>query len=222
MKDILAPIQSQILKQVNTSQTQYLDLYAKYFAKALNPEKISMTEIDSTGFTIVYYENSNLNEVRATFPSRILHPSQVDQALFSMAKEAIDALDVKADKSYISPGSEIPTLLQSINWKLFFLVVGLILGLLKIRFTKNPSPLSSWIKESLSGDEGMDRMFLGILILHISESAFTFGICKFWGGLDIYETLLYMLLTLIGGIFVVKGCAQRSSQIQRSIKKKVV
>ena len=94
MKDILAPIQLQILKQVNTSQTQYLDLYAKYFAKALNPEKISMTDIDSAGFTIEYYENSELNQVRATFPSRILHPSQVDQALFSMAKEAIDALDV--------------------------------------------------------------------------------------------------------------------------------
>lgn len=93
MKDILAPFQAQILSQVN-DKPQYLELYAKYFAKAQNPEKISMTEIDSQGFTIKYMEDFEYKEIRAVFASRIRHPSQVDQALFSMAKEAIDALDV--------------------------------------------------------------------------------------------------------------------------------
>ncbi len=94
MKDVLSLVEAQILNQVNSSQKQYLELYAKYFAKAQNPEKISMTEIDSYGFTVAYYEDSELKEVRATFGTRIRHPSQVDQALFSMAKEAIDALDI--------------------------------------------------------------------------------------------------------------------------------
>lgn len=100
MKDILSASETQILKNVNSSQQQYLELYAKYFAKAQNPENISMTEIDSLGFTIKYKEDSQVKELRATFTSRIRHPNQVDQALFSMAKEAIDALDIVIFKVY--------------------------------------------------------------------------------------------------------------------------
>ena len=48
-KDILAPIEAQIINKVNSTQKEYLELYAKYFAKASNPENISMKEIDSTG-----------------------------------------------------------------------------------------------------------------------------------------------------------------------------
>lgn len=94
MKDILSHTEAQILKNVNSSQPQYLELYAKYFAKAQNPENIVMTEIDSLGFTIKYNEDSQVKELRATFSSKIMHPNQVDQALFLMAKEAIDALDI--------------------------------------------------------------------------------------------------------------------------------
>ena len=168
------------------------------------------------GFTIEYYEDSQKKEIRAAFGSRIQHPSQVDQALFAMAKEAINALDpIKADTLYISPGSEIPSVLNSINWFAFMMTIGFLAMFWNIRISKDLSPLEKFIKETLHGDQGMDRMFFGILIIHITETLFTLCICKFWGNLPMSDTTLYMILSFFGGIFVVKAAAKRVGQIQR-------
>lgn len=99
--------------------------------------------------------------------------------------------------------------------------MGIVLVLCRIRISTNLGPWSSWIKDALKGNEGMDNMFIGICVAHFFESLFTLGICKYWGDLAWSETLVYMLLSFVGGISVIKGCAYRVSQIQRlkSIKK---
>lgn len=48
-QDPIAPYEQSLLKEINTTKPEYLSLYARYFGKAIAPEQIRMTDIDSLG-----------------------------------------------------------------------------------------------------------------------------------------------------------------------------
>ena len=103
--------------------------------------------------------------------------------------------------------------MQSINWSVFCLITAIFLFLWHLRVSDHHNSFSSNIKQLLRGNEGLDNLFLAVSILHIVETVFIYIICRFWGKFSMSDTILYMVLCIFGGIFVVKAAANRSTLV---------